>query len=85
MTMFILAICAGMCQINIYWRLRTGEAGEQGSRGAEEREVAVSFSPPPLRLLCPILSLNNCILDNDRSTLCNSLKKLGNAFVRKLD
>ncbi|MEH2203273.1 MAG: hypothetical protein V7K53_04205 [Nostoc sp.] len=38
MTMLILAICAGMCQINIYWGLE-----KQGSRG----EVAVSLSPLP--------------------------------------
>ncbi|MEH2426729.1 MAG: hypothetical protein V7K26_04380 [Nostoc sp.] len=40
MTMFILAICAGMCQINIYWGLgkqRSRGAGEQGSRGAGEK------------------------------------------------
>ncbi|MEH2227954.1 hypothetical protein [Nostoc sp.] len=37
MTMFILAICAGMCQINIYWGLRIGEAEEQRSRGAGEK------------------------------------------------
>ncbi len=52
MTMFILAICARMCQINIYWGAR-----EQGSRG----EVAVSFSPVPLCASascaqCPVLT-----------------------------
>ncbi|MDZ7952744.1 hypothetical protein [Nostoc sp. DedQUE09] len=43
MTMFILAICAGMCQINLYWRLRIGEAGAQGSRGAEEQRSSTSL------------------------------------------
>ncbi|MEH1811141.1 MAG: hypothetical protein V7L09_01535 [Nostoc sp.] len=60
MTMFILAICAGMCQINIYWGL-----GKQGSSTSlreaaptttlsDRGEVAVSLSPLPLSL--PLVS-----------------------------